>query len=109
MISITPEAVNKAKKLQEHSDTGLRVKVQGGGCSGLEYVLSFDYYNDKDIVLWCKNEKGEDDFHLICDKRSILYVSGSKVTYKDGLMDSGFVIENPNANSTCGCGESFSV
>ena len=50
MISITPEAVNKAKKLQEHSDTGLRVKVQGGGCSGLEYVLSFDYYNDKDFV-----------------------------------------------------------
>ena len=46
MISITPEAINKAKNLRENSDTGLRVKVLGGGCSGLEYVLSFDYYDD---------------------------------------------------------------
>ena len=68
MISITPEAINKAKNLRENSDTGLRVKVQGGGCSGLEYVLSFDHYDDKDVVLWCKNDEGEEDFHLICDK-----------------------------------------
>ena len=109
MIAITPEAIQKAKQLQEGDDTGLRVKVQGGGCSGLEYVLSFDYYNDNDVVLWCKNEKGEDDFHLICDKRSILYVAGSQIIYQDGLMASGFAVENPNANSTCGCGESFSI
>ena len=75
MLAITPEAIQKAKQLQEGDDTGLRVKVQGGGCSGLEYVLSFDYYNDNDVVLWCKNEKGEDDFHLICDERAILYVA----------------------------------
>ena len=96
-------------QLQEETDTGLRVKVQGGGCSGLEYVLSFDYYNDNDVVLWCKNEEGEDEFHLICDKRSILYVAGSQIIYKDGLMASGFAVENPNANSTCGCGESFAI
>ena len=109
MLEITPEAIQKAKQLREHSDTGLRVKVRGGGCSGLEYVLSFDYYDDKDIVFWCKDENGENHFYLICDKRSFLYVSGSQVTYKDGLMDSGFAIENPNAKSTCGCGESFAI
>ena len=109
MLEITPEAIQKAKQLREHSDTGLRVKVRGGGCSGLEYVLSFDYYDDKDIVFWCKDENGENHFYLICDKRSFLYVSGSQVTYKDGLTDSGFAIENPNANSTCGCGESFAI
>ena len=109
MLEITPEAIQKAKQLREHSDTGLRVKVRGGGCSGLEYVLSFDYYDDKDIVFWCKDENGENHFYLICDKRSFLYGSGSQVTYKDGLMDSGFAIENPNANSTCGCGESFAI
>ena len=46
MLAITPEAIQKAKQLQEQSDTGLRVKVRGGGCSGLEYVLSFDYYDE---------------------------------------------------------------
>ena len=56
-----------------------------------------------------KDENGEDYFYLMCDKRSFLYVSGSQVTYKDGLMESGFAIENPNANSTCGCGESFAI
>ena len=60
-------------------------------------------------MLWCKNEEGEDEFHLICDKRSILYVAGSQIIYKDGLMASGFAVENPNANSTCGCGESFAI
>ena len=109
MLGITPEAIIKAKQLQEHEDTGLRVKVRGGGCSGLEYVLSFDYHDEKDIVFWSKDEDGEDYFHVICDKRSFLYVSGSQVTYKDGLMESGFAIENPNANSTCGCGESFAI
>ena len=109
MLGITPEAIIKAKQLQEHEDTGLRVKVRGGGCSGLEYVLSFDYHDEKDIVFWSKDEDGEDYFHVICDKRSFLYVSGSQVIYKDGLMESGFAIENPNANSTCGCGESFAI
>ena len=109
MITITPEAIEKAKKLQESSTTGLRVKVQGGGCSGMEYVLSFDHYDEKDTVFWCKNDEGEEDFHLICDKRSFLYVSGSQVIYQDGLMGGGFAVENPNANSTCGCGESFAI
>ena len=109
MITITPEAIEKAKKLQESSTTGLRVKVQGGGCSGMEYVLSFDHYDEKDIIFWCKNDEGKEDFHLICDKRSILYVAGSQIIYKDGLMASGFAVENPNANSTCGCGESFAI
>jgi len=51
----------------------------------------------------------DEEFHLICDKRSILYLAGSEIDYEDGLMGNGFRIGNPNANSTCGCGESFSV
>ena len=109
MLAITPEAIQKAKQLRKETDTGLRVKVQGGGCSGMEYVLSFDHYDEKDTVFWCKNDEGEEDFHLICDKRSILYVAGSEVNYRGGLMGTGFIIENPNANRTCGCGTSFSV
>jgi iron-sulfur cluster assembly protein len=56
------------------------------------------------MIFWVNEE-----FHLICDKRSILYLSGSEIDYEDGLMGNGFRIGNPNANSTCGCGESFSV
>jgi len=73
---------------------GLRVKVQGGGCSGMIYDLSFDDYTDKDMVFHTK-----DNFHVIVDKRSILYLAGSDITYEDGLMGTGFVIKNPKANS----------
>ena len=86
---------------------GLRLKVEGGGCSGFQYVLSFDIWDDSDIVFWA--DKDDEKFPIIVDKRSFLYVAGSEVNYTDGLMGSGVTVENPKANSTCGCGESFSV
>ena len=105
MITITATAESKAKSIRgDESDLGLRVKVQGGGCSGMIYDLSFDDYTDNDLVFHTK-----DNFHVIVDKRSILYLAGSDITYDDGLMGTGFVIKNPKANSTCGCGESFSI
>ena len=74
-----------------------------------EYVLSFDHYSDKDIVFWCEDNLGDKYFHLICDKRSFLYIAGSDIDYDNSLMGNGFSVSNPKANSTCGCGESFSV
>ena len=104
MLAITPFAVEKCRNLMQNDALGLRVKVEGGGCSGFQYNLSFDNYDETDMIFWVG-----DDFHLICDKRSFLYLSGSEIDYEDGLMGNGFRIGNPNANSTCGCGESFSV
>ena len=91
----------------DRETTRLRVGVKGGGCSGFQYNLSFDLWDDNDMVFWT-NEDNE-KFPIIVDKRSFLYVAGSEVNYHDGLMGSGFTVDNPNANSTCGCGESFSV
>ena len=59
------------------------------------------------MVFWATDE--DEKFPVIVDKRSFLYIAGSEVNYQDGLMGSGFVVENPKANSTCGCGESFSM
>ena len=102
MLTITPFAMQKCIGMMDDNTLGLRVKVEGGGCSGFQYNLSFDNYDEKDVVV-------DEEFHLICDKRSILYLAGSEIDYEDGLMGNGFRIGNPNANSTCGCGESFSV
>ena len=109
MLSISDEAVETAMKMrdrkgEEYSECGLRVKVEGGGCSGFQYNLSYDIWDDNDVVFDVR-----DIFKLIVDKRSFLYVAGSQINYEDGLMGNGFVINNPKANSTCGCGESFSV
>ena len=104
MLTITPLAVQKCIGMMNDNTLGLRVKVEGGGCSGFQYNLSFDVYEEADMVFWV-----DEDFHLICDKRSFLYLSGSEIDYEDGLMGNGFRVGNPNANSTCGCGESFSV
>ena len=109
MLSISDEALATAMKMsdrkgEEYSECGLRVKLEGGGCSGFQYNLSYDIWDDNDVVFDVR-----DIFKLIVDKRSFLYVAGSQINYEDGLMGNGFVINNPKANSTCGCGESFSV
>ena len=87
------------------SDTaGVRVGVKGGGCSGFSYTLNFDHKSaDGDLVL----EKN--GIRLFCDPKSMLYLNGTTLDYTDGLQGRGFQFINPNATSTCGCGESFSV
>ena len=113
MVSISDVALNQCKLLMENlkedssKHGGLRLKIEGGGCSGFQYNLSFDVWDDNDMVFWT-NENNE-KFPVIVDKRSFLYVAGSQVNYHDGLMGSGFTVDNPKANSTCGCGESFSI
>ncbi len=80
---------------------GLRLGVQGGGCSGLTYFMDFDTARDDDKVFEHKGAR------VLVDSKSILHVSGSTLDYSEGLMGSGFQIKNPNAKSSCGCGSSF--
>ena len=93
-----PELVVMAKP-----DAGLRVKVVGGGCSGLQYRMELDSAQDRDKVF------ERDGARLIVDKKSFLYLNGSELDYSEELMASGFKVVNPNAKRTCGCGESFVV
>lgn len=82
----------------------VRVGVKSGGCSGLSYDLTFDNKKEeKDKVF------EENDIKIIVDKKSFLYLVGTVLEYSGGLNGKGFVFNNPNANRTCGCGESFSL
>jgi iron-sulfur cluster assembly accessory protein len=107
MINVTETAAQKIKSLlneQGKSDYGLRMKVVGGGCSGLSYKLDFDKDpTNQDTVI------EEHGVKVFVDMKSALYLAGTELDYKDQLMDAGFKINNPNAKSTCGCGESFSA
>jgi iron-sulfur cluster assembly protein len=107
MISVTDAAVQKIKTLiteNEKELDGLRMAVKGGGCSGFQYDLEFaDRSDELDHVFETKGVK------IFIDMKSSLYLNGVTLDYQDGLMGSGFKIENPNARTTCGCGESFSA
>ena len=105
VITLTESAAAKVKQLTERDGRAghsLRLKVVGGGCSGLQYQLMFD---DK-VGDW--DQTGESNgVNVVVDSKSAVYLLGTKVDYVDDLNGSGFKIENPNASSTCGCGQSF--
>lgn len=82
----------------------VRVGVKSGGCSGLSYDLKFDKNQLEDDKVFEDN-----DVKIIVDKKSFLYLVGTTLEYSGGLNGTGFVFNNPNANRTCGCGESFSL
>ena len=82
----------------------VRVGVKSGGCSGLSYDLTFDKEKDENDKVFEDN-----DIKVIVDKKSFLYLVGTTLEYSGGLNGKGFVFNNPNANRTCGCGESFSL
>ncbi len=82
----------------------IRVGVKGGGCSGLSYDLSFDTEMKED-----DKEFEDNGMKIVVDKKSFLYLIGTELDYSGGLNGKGFVFNNPNANRTCGCGESFAV
>lgn len=108
MITITERAKNKALELMQKenrpTNTFIRVSVEGGGCSGLTYKLSFDdQLKENDKVFESNGIK------IVVDKKSFLYLVGTELDYTDGLNGKGFVFNNPNASRTCGCGESFAV
>ncbi len=87
-----------------HDADFVRVGVNSGGCSGLSYELKFDNKTSDDDKIFVDNE-----IKIIVDKKSLLYLVGTTLEYSGGLNGKGFVFVNPNANRTCGCGESFSL
>jgi iron-sulfur cluster insertion protein len=107
MITLTDTAIAKIADLlaeENNPDTKLRVFVQGGGCSGFSYGFTFD-----DIVAEDDTVFSEAGISLLVDAMSYQYLMGAEIDYKETLMNSSFVINNPNASSSCGCGSSFSV
>ena len=104
-ITLTERAAQKIREVMKQSGKeqgGLRMRVVGGGCSGLQYQMAIDDApQPKDKVLESNGIK------IFVDLKSMLYLAGAQVDYIEDLMRSGFDITNPNAKSTCGCGESF--
>jgi len=106
-VTFTEGAVKELLKLKDQQelgdDFGLRVGVEGGGCSGMNYVLGFDQKKDGD------QEYMIDGIKVYMHKAHGLYLVGMQINFQDGLNARGFTFNNPNAASTCGCGTSFSV
>jgi len=106
-LVFTESAATKVKDLIEEEgnpDLKLRVFVQGGGCSGFQYGFTFDEVVNEDDTAMEKN-----GVTLLIDSMSYQYLAGAEIDYKDDLEGAQFVIKNPNATSTCGCGSSFSA
>lgn len=107
MIKVSDNAKSQAIKLMaEDKKDGsfIRVGVKGGGCSGLMYELNFDNEltdNDKELE--------DNGVKVVVDKKSVLYLVGTELDFEGGLNGKGFIFKNPNANRTCGCGESFAI
>ncbi len=107
MINLTTGAISKLKEIlaeENNPNVMLRVFVQGGGCSGFQYGFTLD------------QDRNEDDFDFVyedvtvlVDAMSMQYLQGANIRWDDGVMGASFVIDNPQAVSTCGCGSSFSV
>ena len=106
-INFSDNAVKKVKELIEEEgtpDLKLRVFVSGGGCSGMQYGFTFEESVNEDDT---KVEK--DNVMLLIDPMSLQYLTGAEIDYQDNVQGSQFVIKNPNATTTCGCGSSFSA
>ena len=105
-VTVTDRAAARIKELiaaDNREGQGLRVKVVGGGCSGLQYKVDFDMPKVTDKIF------ERDGAKLLVDMKSLLYLTGTELDYKDELMQSGFVFQNPNVKKSCGCGASFAV
>jgi iron-sulfur cluster assembly accessory protein len=108
VIAISPAAdaqIAKMLKKRGNGETGLRVGVKAGGCSGFEYVFGWEHApKDTDLVF-----VGPDGARVYVDPRSLRVLDGTTLDYDTSLVSKGFIFNNPNAKSTCGCGTSFSV
>ena len=109
MIKVSKSARKKVSQLMEEDGYSpvqdfVRVGVKSGGCSGLSYDLTFDKSKAEEDRLFEDNK-----VKILVDKKSLLYLLGTTLEYSGGLNGKGFVFNNPNANRTCGCGESFSL
>jgi iron-sulfur cluster assembly protein len=107
ILTITEKAQSQIRTLAELENIGntkgLRISVTGGGCSGLSYKIEFAERKEKDNVIEFSGIK------VLIDPKSVIYLKGIVLDFKDGLNGKGFSFDNPNAKNTCGCGESFTV
>lgn len=106
IVFVTERAAEEIKRTlekEENKDMMVRLGVQGGGCSGLSYKLSYDQPKEKD------HQVSISGVTVLVDRKSAIYLKGMTLDYNDSLNSRGFVFRNPNATNTCGCGESFSV
>ena len=108
LVSVTEAAAGQIKRLLDQDGKteshALRLKVVGGGCSGLQYQLMFDDQRKE-----TDHEVESGGVRVVIDEKSALYLVGTTLDYVDSLMESGFKIQNPNAKQSCGCGQSFSA
>jgi iron-sulfur cluster insertion protein len=107
MVSMTQNAVQRLAELiavKDKSSLMLRVYIQGGGCSGFQYGFQFEEQREEDDL-----EFERDGVKLLVDSMSLQYLMGSEIDFVDDLMGTRFVVSNPNASTTCGCGSSFAV
>ncbi|MFI5352000.1 MAG: HesB/IscA family protein [Candidatus Binatales bacterium] len=106
-VKVTPKALEVVKamiaKEKLGAESGLRIGVTGGGCSGFQYALSFDSHKEGDIVTVL------DGVQVFVDELSQPYIGGTTLDYVEGLHNAGFRFDNPRASRTCGCGSSFSA
>ncbi len=106
IVTITDTAKEKIISTMEEPGDNLRIAVKGGGCSGMSYELYGEAPEDvQDIDTVIPHE----NFNVVIDQKSIIYLKGIELDFDDGLQGKGFVFKNPQATSTCGCGESFNV
>ena len=108
LVSLTPVAAEKIRELMaedpESQNSVLRVAIQGGGCSGFQYGLGFDRGSQEGDL-----ELEQHGVQVVVDPFSAPYLRGATIDFLNGLQESGFKIDNPNATSACGCGHSFQV
>ena len=107
VITLSEAALKEVKRLmnvQGLTEGGLRLGVKGGGCSGLSYTINFD-----EKIGQYDQVYDFDGVNVYIDPKSLIYLHGMTLDYKESLMQSGFVFENPNAKKNCGCGTSFSA
>lgn len=106
MIQVTEKALERIRHIvtKEGGQGGLRLAVQGGGCSGFSYVFKLEAKERSSDHVF-----GSNDAKVLIDPKSFVYLDGLTLDYKESLMQSGFVIDNPNAQKTCSCGTSFST
>jgi iron-sulfur cluster assembly protein len=106
-VKFTSGAIEEVKRLMNEPGFDrskvLRIGVKGGGCSGLSYVLDFDFKKENDVDLQYE------DLHFIMNKAHEIYLFGMEINWQGGLNSRGFTFNNPNASATCGCGTSFAV
>ncbi len=108
-VQVTPNAVARIRKMMDEGRVpaggGLRLAVQGGGCSGLSYAVRFDAKPAETDKVF----EFDGGVRVLVDPKSLIYLAGMIVDYKNDLMQQGFVFENPNAQKSCGCGSSFTA